>query len=109
MKIESTNDHLMVMAAVRYCLGRKSYIVSSCTDFLNEHWDKELQISDKRIILRDIAEYLQDWEKEVDSYGYIHWKHFGQDKYVSLPEVDQEFIREQLSHRKQLFPFYEQS
>ena len=48
----NTNDQLMVMAAHRYCLGRSSYIVSSCIEWLDRHWD---QISDntKQVVLRD--------------------------------------------------------
>lgn len=30
----SGHDHLMVIAATRYCLGRMSYIVSDCADWL---------------------------------------------------------------------------
>lgn len=32
-------DDLMVLAAFRYCLGRRSYIVGSCVDWLIENWD----------------------------------------------------------------------
>lgn len=31
------ND-LMVIAAFRYCLGRSTYIVGTCVDWLTEHW-----------------------------------------------------------------------
>ena len=105
MKIESTNDHLMVMAAVRYCLGRKSYIVSSCIEFLNSHWDTQLQIADKRIIIRDIAEYLQDYYRPDDTFDYTYWKTFGQSKYLLLPESEKKFIKDQMEYRNKPFPF----
>lgn len=48
----------MAMAAVRYCIGRKSYIVSDCTNWLIAHWD-DFTDDTKKIIERDI-------EKEVE-------------------------------------------
>lgn len=38
MKIETADDQLMVFAAIRYCLGRETYIVGTCCDWLCEHW-----------------------------------------------------------------------
>lgn len=46
---------LMVLAAVRYCLGRKSYIVSDCVDWLIEQWPN-ISDSMKKIIQRDVEE-----------------------------------------------------
>ncbi len=30
--------NLMVVACFRYCLGRRSYIVSNCVEFLTDYW-----------------------------------------------------------------------
>jgi hypothetical protein len=30
---------LMIIAAVRYCIGRRSYIVSDCVDWILANWD----------------------------------------------------------------------
>lgn len=46
---------LMVIAAVRYCLGRSSYIVSDCVDWLISQWS-EFDHSTKAIVQRDIEE-----------------------------------------------------
>ena len=35
----SLNDQLMAMAAVRYCLGRSSYIVGACVEWVRENWE----------------------------------------------------------------------
>ena len=32
-----TNDQLMAMAAHRYCLGRRSYIVGACIEWIQGH------------------------------------------------------------------------
>lgn len=53
----STNDQLMVMAAHRYSLGRRSYIVGSCIEFLDEVWD-QLKLNTQEVILRDTKEAL---------------------------------------------------
>ena len=34
----SGHDHLMIIAATRYCLGRMTYIVSDCADWLIKIW-----------------------------------------------------------------------
>jgi hypothetical protein len=33
------HDDLMVLAAFRYCLGRKTYIVSECCNWLIDNWN----------------------------------------------------------------------
>ena len=53
-------DELMVIAAVRYCLGRMSYIVGDCADWLIIVWP-ELQESTRKTIQRDVeAEFTKD-------------------------------------------------
>jgi hypothetical protein len=48
----------MAVAAVRYCLGRKSYIVGDCKDWLIDQW---LNISAKAqdVIRRDVEEAFE--------------------------------------------------
>ena len=46
---------LMAVSAVRYCLGRSSYIVGDCADWLIEVWPL-LSDSIKKTIQRDIEE-----------------------------------------------------
>jgi hypothetical protein len=50
-------QNLMVIAAFRYCLGRRTYIVGSCVDWLKSYWD-ELDENSKIIIIREIQECL---------------------------------------------------
>lgn len=51
----SGHDHLMVIAATRYCLGRMTYIVGDCCDWLRQIWPL-LHESTQKIIQRDIEE-----------------------------------------------------
>lgn len=48
---------LMATAAVRYCLGRSTYIVGDCVDWLCAHWSA-LNQSAKLIIRRDVEEAI---------------------------------------------------
>lgn len=55
MKTAWGRDDMMALAAVRYCLGRSSYIVGDCVEWLIEQWPN-FSDSIKRTILRDVLE-----------------------------------------------------
>lgn len=46
---------LMAIAAVRYCIGRMSYIVGDCADWLIAEWP-QFEEGARRCIQRDIEE-----------------------------------------------------
>lgn len=50
-------DNLMVIAAFRYCLGRRTYIVSDCVAWLRDIWPL-LENRDKHLIKREVNEAL---------------------------------------------------
>lgn len=51
---------LMVVAAVRYCLGRQTYIVGACASWLIDIWPL-LSDKDRFVLRRDIeAEFERD-------------------------------------------------
>lgn len=51
-------DDLMALAAVRYCLGRMSYIVGDCCEWLPRVWP-HLKPSVRAVIARDIDEAIR--------------------------------------------------
>lgn len=60
----------MAVAAVRYCLDRRTYIVPDCQEWLYEIWDK-LPEKAKAIIRRDIEEaFRRDDEARESGKGY---------------------------------------
>jgi hypothetical protein len=74
------ND-LMVTAAHRYCLGRKTYMVSECVEWLIDFW-RDIDIETRKRIQQETKEAIQkglagdicdirSWERilklEVDS------------------------------------------
>lgn len=64
----ASHDHLMVIAATRYCLGRMTYIVGDCADWLIKIWPL---LSDKTraIVQRDVEEAFarDDADREAGS------------------------------------------
>ena len=50
-------DDLMALAAVRYCLGRSSYIVGDCVEWLHKQWP-HLSTGIRKTIARDIEEEI---------------------------------------------------
>ena len=63
-------DDLMALAAVRYCLGRSSYIVGDCVDWMIAQWPN-LSDSIKRTIARDVDEAFAR-DDEARSKGREH-------------------------------------
>lgn len=62
---------IMAIAAVRYCLGRMTYIVGMCADWLIEVWPA-LQESARTIIQRDIEdEFTRDDVARRESQSYL--------------------------------------
>lgn len=63
-------DDMMVIAAVRYCLGRQTYIVSDCADWLIANWER-FAPGTRKLIQRDEDDRLF-------SIGY-HYRPLGMD------------------------------
>ena len=51
-------DDLMAIAAVRYCLGRMTYITADCADWLLDQWPN-IRESARAVIQRDIEEAFE--------------------------------------------------
>jgi hypothetical protein len=61
---------LMALAAVRYCLGRRSYIVGDCVDWLHHQWP-HMQTSIQALIARDVdAEFARDDIARAEGHAY---------------------------------------
>ena len=51
------HDHLMVIAATRYCIGRMTYVVGDCVAWLIKLWPM-LSDNTRKILQRDIEEHF---------------------------------------------------
>lgn len=49
----------MVMAAVRYCLGRATYIVADCIEWIKLHWCI-FEPSTRETIIKEIREAIEE-------------------------------------------------
>ena len=54
---------LMASAAFRYCLGRRTYIVGSCVDWIIFNWEKFPE-NVKNLIQRELEEAFGEDDKE---------------------------------------------
>ncbi|WP_088256952.1 hypothetical protein [Fimbriiglobus ruber] len=52
-------DSEIVFYAFRYCLGRQTYAVSTCADYLVARWG-ELQERDRELIVKEIRKALAE-------------------------------------------------
>jgi hypothetical protein len=60
----------MAIAAVRYCLGRMTYITSDCAEWLCEQWPN-IKSSARAVIQRDIEEaFTRDDEVRARDVAY---------------------------------------
>lgn len=63
-------NEMMVIAATRYCIGRMTYIVGDCCDWLIKIWPM-LSKNTQNIIQRDIEElFVRDDEDREDGRQY---------------------------------------
>ena len=63
-------DDLMAVAAFRYSLGRMTYIVSDCADWLIEQWPNIAENA-RKVIQRDLEEaFKRDDAAPVDGIDY---------------------------------------
>ena len=55
-------DFLMLTCAVRYCLGRHTYVVGCAEDWIKEFW-VELKEGERGVIKRDIQQHIEMEER----------------------------------------------
>lgn len=68
-----TNDQLLFVGSIRYCLGRQTYMNAIGATAVVSHWS-QLTESNRRIILRDIIEALMDHRAGSVAIDEPGWK-----------------------------------
>lgn len=58
LDLDDHTDQLMALAAFRYCLHRRSYIVGACHDWVRNTWH-EFAHSTRSVMIRDLAEGIE--------------------------------------------------
>lgn len=105
--LHGTNGQLMAMAAHRYCLGRRSYIVGACIEWL-EAWWGEFDENTRRVIVRDTVEALQDHEAGDDT-DFAAWKAFAERIWArdDFTDFSCAWVKGAVAHRKREWPLEE--
>jgi len=64
------SDGLMAIAAFRYCLGRMTYIVPACAEWLEREWPR-FPKRDRAVISRELSEAIEeDAQARADGKEY---------------------------------------
>lgn len=56
---EDGDTGAIVVCALRYCVGRTSYMPSLVVDWVKRHWS-QISINDRNVIRRDLNQALQN-------------------------------------------------
>ena len=98
----STNDQLMAMAAHRYCLGRTSYIVGSCNEWLMATWD-DFEPNTRNTMVRDTVEAIARGcaGHEYDSAG---WERFVEWAWPRLDDAGRDWLIHSVGHIRDDWP-----
>ena len=82
------NGGIMVTCALRYSLGRMTYVPGAVQDWIKTYWDN-LDSNTKFVIVRDVFDYLyheykSKEEKYFSGYDLQEWEKFAIDRYWAL-------------------------
>jgi hypothetical protein len=84
------NGGIMVVAALRYSLGRMTYVPGAVQDWIKTYWDS-FDSNTRFVIVRDVFEYLYDdfknggkMQARFNGYDIREWEKFAIDRYWAL-------------------------
>jgi len=86
-----TNGGIMVVSALRYALGRHTYVPGAVIDWISLHWDS-LDSNTKVVIVRDVFDHIYDEKRSpyqsasgaIGQYDLSTWEKFGIKHYWKL-------------------------
>lgn len=100
--ISGTNGQLMVIAAHRYCLGRQSYIVGACIEWLRAWWSC-FDENTKNVIIRDTIGALQD-DAAGSDYDAADWKFFAEWAWDQMSATGRSWCESALAYKNKPWP-----
>ena len=84
------NGGIMVTCALRYALGRMTYVPGAIQDWIKTYWD-DLDTNTRFVIVRDVFDYLYDdfrtsgkMATPFNGYDIKEWERFAIDRYWAL-------------------------
>jgi hypothetical protein len=104
--LEGLDGQLMIGVAHRYCLGRQTYIVGSCIDWLKKWWGK-CEGKTRVNIVRDTVRALQ--EGEAGSHlDYTDWKAFAEWAWTTLDDESKRWCKDAVRYADKPWPLKEE-
>lgn len=103
--IEGKRGQLMLMAAFRYCLGRRTYIVDDCIKWLTRWWG-HITDHDRVLIVKDIVSTLMD-DEAGDGCDAVQWRMFAMWALARMSFEEQDDIRRALAWKHAEWPLPE--
>lgn len=98
------NGGIMVTCALRYSLGRMTYVPGAVQDWIKTYWDN-LDSNTKCVIIRDVFEYLYNefrssgnYEVPFGGYDIREWEKFAIDRYWLLDYNERKYIDQELKN-----------
>lgn len=98
------NGGIMVVSALRYALGRMTYVPGAVQDWIKTYWDS-LDSNTKCVIVRDVFKYLYDefrssgkYEVPFGGYDVREWEKFAIDRYWKLDYNERKYIDQELKN-----------
>lgn len=99
------NKELILGCALRYALGRRSYIVGVVEESILAEWN-ELTPTCRASLVVDITEYLMNSSRSEDTvYHDSTWAELGKNLYEKLPEEDKRYVQSRLAYKPYPFPY----
>lgn len=103
------NKELILGCALRYALGRRSYIVGVVEESILSEWDN-LTPTCRASLVVDITEYLMSSSRSEDTLFHDStWADLGKSLYEKLPDEDKMYVQSRLAYKPQPFPFIDLS
>lgn len=100
--LAGTNGQLMVTAAHRYCLGRRTYIVGACVEWMRAHW-VEFEDMTRCVMLRDTIEALMD-DCAGGACDTVAWIAFAEWAWLEVLNPERKWVRHALAHKNKPWP-----
>lgn len=87
-----TNGSIIVISALRYALGRMTYVPGAVQDWIKTYWD-DLDSNTKSNVVRDVFQHLHEnyhirndaqFLDAISDYDIREWEKFAIDRYWTL-------------------------
>lgn len=103
--LDGLNGQIMAMCAHGYCLGRNTYVASSCDEWLRQWWHKLVK-NTRNVIIRDTIGALMDHEAGRH-FDFARWEAFAEWSWKMMDEPSREWCRKSLAHKAMPWPLEE--